>query len=89
MYILCEWQCLCLLFSTESGATASSGDLAKANRKIKDLEHRLADKESKVMEITTELMESVKKNRDVSVHDTGVTVYLTCQSLLCIRVPSY
>jgi len=55
-------------FSTESGATASSGDLAKANKKIKDLEHRLAEKEGKIMEITTDLMESMKKNRDVSTH---------------------
>ncbi|XP_065918237.1 autophagy-related protein 16-like isoform X2 [Dysidea avara] len=50
--------------SAESGATASSGDLAKDNKKIKDLEHKLADKERKVMEITTELTDSVKKNRD-------------------------
>ena len=50
----------------ESGATVNSGDMAKANKKIKDLEHRLSEKESKIMEITNELMESVKKNRDVS-----------------------
>ena len=56
----------CFSFSAESGATASSGDLAKDNKKIKDLEHKLADKERKVMEITTELTDSVKKNRDVS-----------------------
>ena len=37
------------------------GDMAKANKKIKDLEHRLSEKESKIMEITNELMESVKK----------------------------
>ena len=52
--------------SVESGTTANSGDMAKANKKIKDLEHRLSEKESKIMEITNELMESVKKNRDVS-----------------------
>ena len=50
----------------ESGTTANSGDMAKANKKIKDLEHRLSEKEGKIMEITNELMESVKKNRDVS-----------------------
>ena len=50
----------------ESGTTANSGDMAKVNKKLKDLEHRLSEKESKIMEITTELMENVKKNRDVS-----------------------
>ena len=53
-----------LYFSVESGTTANSGD--KVTKKLKDLEHRLSDKESKIMEITTELMENVKKNRDVS-----------------------
>lgn len=50
--------------SVESGTTANSGDMAKANKKIKDLEHRLSEKESKIMEITNDLMENVKKNRD-------------------------
>ena len=53
--------------SVESGTTANSGDMAKANKKIKDLEHRLSEKEGKIMEITNELMDSVKKNRDVSI----------------------
>ena len=60
----------------ESGTTANSGDMAKANKKIKDLEHRLSEKESKIMEITNELMESVKKNRDVS--------YITAWSVISI-----
>ena len=50
----------------QSGTTANSGDMAKASKKIKDLEHRLSEKESKIMEITNDLMENVKKNRDVS-----------------------
>ena len=48
----CSPFCL-FCFSAESGATASSRDLAKANKKIKDLEHKLTDRERKVMEITT------------------------------------
>jgi len=59
-------QTCCYCISVESGTATNSGDMAKANKKIKDLEHRLSEKESKIMEITNELMESVKKNRDVS-----------------------
>ena len=56
--------------SVDSGTTANSGDMGKANKKIKDLEHRLSEKEGKIMEITDELMESVKKNWDVSCINT-------------------
>ena len=63
---VCNCVYVMLYFSVESGTTANSGDMAKVNKKLKDLEHRLSDKESKIMEITTELMENVKKNRDVS-----------------------
>ena len=74
----------CFCFSAESGATASSGDLGKANKKIKDLEHKLTDREHKVMEITTELMDSVKKNRDVS---TSVTLVVgECSVCVCVCV---
>ena len=75
-------------FSTESGATASGRDLAKANKKIKDLEHRLTEKEGKVMEITTDLVESMKKNRDVSPHSgfcNSVALCVVPLFAVCVR----
>lgn len=86
---------ICTYVSVESGATANSGDMAKANKKIKDLEHRLSEKESKIMEITNELMENVKKNRDVSQLILNVCIYalilrttkpITCHQTLFVRV---
>ena len=56
----------CYVSVKSGGATANSRDMAKANKKIKDLEDRVSEKEGKIMEITNELMENVKKNRDVS-----------------------
>ncbi|XP_065917583.1 autophagy-related protein 16-1-like isoform X2 [Dysidea avara] len=51
----------------------SSGDLTQGHKSINSLEHHLVDKKSNVMEITNEIIESVKETQNLLEKATGLT----------------